>query len=80
MKCHYSHDETGYRFWLPGCWGGATGGPNFCTCRYVVYDPEKDKHKELRKIIKDQEKEIAILNRIIKKLVRKNSLTPSLKQ
>lgn len=33
MKCHYSHDDEGNKFWFPGCMGGAVYGPRGCTCR-----------------------------------------------
>jgi hypothetical protein len=72
MKCHWSHADDGHRFWLPGCMGGAVYGPHMCTCPRKMQSAEKQREKDLLKTIRDQEKEIAALNRIIEMMNKRN--------
>jgi len=51
--------------------GGAVYGPHMCTCQRKMPSAEKQREKEYIKTIRDQEKEIAALNRIINRLVAK---------
>lgn len=77
MKCHYIYTEEGEKVLIPGCMGTAVFGIENCTCRYETFaDFERKKYNEtvkaLRQEIKDLEQENAYLNRIIKKLTKKN--------
>jgi hypothetical protein len=51
--------------------GGAVYGQHMCTCPRKMPSPEKQREKEYVKTIRDQEREIAALNRIIDNLIKK---------
>jgi hypothetical protein len=53
--------------------GGAVYGQHMCTCPRKMPGPEKQREKEYVKTIRDQECEIAALNRIIDKLIKKRN-------
>lgn len=78
MKCHYIYTEDGEKVLIPGCMGTAAKGIEYCTCRSEIPPVcfEKELYNEtvnaLRAEIKELEHENAYLNRIIKKIYRKN--------
>lgn len=79
MKCHYIYTEQGEKVLIPGCMAVAVSGDmEDCTCRsektFAQFEREKYNRtvKVLRKEIEDLESENAYLNRIIRKLTKKN--------
>ena len=79
MKCHYIYTERGEKVLIPGCMAVAVSGDmEDCTCRsektFAQFEREKYNRtvKVLRKEIEDLESENAYLNRIIRKLTKKN--------
>lgn len=75
MKCHYSYDKKAGKFWYPQCWGGAIYGEHMCTCEDWPSSFEGFERKEYNIMLKEKNqqlkesmREIAVLNRIIRKL------------
>lgn len=68
MKCHYIYDKKAGKVWIPGCWNGIYG-PEHCTCRIEKQD-YNDEDVKLKREIRELEKEVHRLNRIIKKLYK----------
>lgn len=78
MRCHYTYDKKVGKILIPGCWGSVIYGIEQCTCRnspttYKEYERDQYNQKvsELRMEIKDLEKYNASLQRIIKRLIKK---------
>lgn len=75
-KCHYIHDKIAGKVLIPGCWGTAiTGRIDSCHCKRTPETFEqfekkefKQKLQEKEQYIKELEKEVSQLNRIIKRL------------
>lgn len=80
MKCHYIYTKNGDKVLIPGCIGTAAMGIEHCTCRTknTIAAFERDRYnqtvKDLIEKIKDLESENSYLNRIVKKLTKKNNL------
>lgn len=73
-KCHYYTDpETGERFHIPGCMGGAVNMEYGCTC-YPRTEKGERKETESDKV-RALEKELAALERIIYKLTKHNAFS-----
>lgn len=78
MKCHYIYTEDGEKVLIPGCIGTAAMGIEHCTCRSEISPASFERElynktvNALRTEIKELEHENAYLNRIIKKIYRKN--------
>ena len=78
MKCHYTYTENGEKVLIPGCIGTAAMGIEHCTCRSENPPAcfERKRYNKtvnaLRAEIKELERENACLNRMIKKIYRKN--------
>lgn len=78
MKCHYIYTEQGEKVLIPGCMAVAVSGDiEDCTCRskktFAQFEREEYNRmvRVLRKEIEDIESENAYLNRIIRKLTKK---------
>ena len=78
MKCHYIYTEQGEKVLIPGCMAVAVSGDmEDCTCRskktFAQFEREEYNRtvRVLRKEIEDLESENAYLNRIIRKLTKK---------
>jgi hypothetical protein len=65
MKCHTATSSDGFKFFLPGCWGGALYGIHRCTCYKPITKTKKDKEVDL-------EKECRMLRAINEKLQSDN--------
>ena len=78
MKCHYTYTEDGEKVLIPGCMGTAAMGIEHCTCRSDITPKSfgielyNKTANALRAEIKELEHENAYLNRIIKKIHKKN--------
>lgn len=79
MKCHYVYTEQGENVLILGCMAVAVSGDmEDCTCRskktFAQFEREEYNKtvKTLRQEIKDLESENDYLNRIIRKLTKKN--------
>ena len=75
MKCHYIYDKEAGKVLIPGCWGAIYGDMSQCTCRSEITTFAQFEKKEYNKIlnekqsqIKELEKEVARLNRILKRV------------
>lgn len=79
MKCYYAHDVTHGKVLIPGCWPVVMSNDmSDCTCRDKVETFAQFEKKEYKEIllkknqeISELEKQIAQLNRVIKKLCNK---------
>lgn len=79
MKCHYIYDKKYGKVLIPGCWSVVhSNNMRDCICRYRVETFEQFEKKEYQKKlleknqqISELEKEVAYLNRLIKKLINK---------
>lgn len=74
MKCHYTYDENGKRFFIPYCWPALHGGKEACTCNDFPETWKQFERKEYNeklaaknKEIKELEQEIEHLHNVIKK-------------
>lgn len=72
MQCTWAEEESGFRFFLPNCMGGAVYGPNGCTCDRGGIDIDEalenakhfeEQNRKLRSKIADLEAEIWKLKR-----------------
>lgn len=79
MKCHYIYTENGEKVLIPYCWPVVLSGDmSQCTCRtektFAAFERERYNKtvNALRAEIKELERENACLNRMIKKIYRKN--------
>lgn len=78
MRCHYIYDKEAGKVLIPGCWSVALSGRmKDCNCRTQL-SPKQFEKKEYNDMIKEKnieiknlEKEIFYLNRIIKRLLSK---------
>ncbi len=79
MKCHYIHDVTHGKILIPGCWSVViSNNMADCNCRNKIETFAQFEKKEYQEIllnknqeISELEKEVAQLNRVIKKLCNK---------
>lgn len=73
-RCHYIYTEDGLKVFIPGCMGCAVHGPDkaYCTCGSRQNKSEESRrNKELKKQLKETEKELDQAYRTIRKLVKK---------
>ena len=78
MKCHYTYDTNGERFFIPMCYGSMyEDDKDNCTCPdpLTVHQFEKKRFNQVLKqkntTIADQQSEIKSLNTVIKSLKKK---------
>ena len=81
-KCHYTYDKKVGKVLIPGCWAVThSNDMRDCTCRDdfppTFYQFEKqifnEKLKEKNDYIKELEKEVSYLNRLLKKAYQKTN-------
>lgn len=75
MKCHYIYDRKAGKVLIPGCMGTAVHGIEQCTCRnesaatYKQFERKEfnETVAKLKKEIRELEKEMARINRLLRK-------------
>jgi hypothetical protein len=67
MKCHYTYDEKAGEVLIPGCMAVAISNDiDRCACRYrYLMFSEKT---EYRRVVKEQDREIAYYRRELKRI------------
>lgn len=76
MKCHYIYDKEVGKVLIPGCWDVVLSNDmSLCSCRTEIKTFAQFEKQEYNKIlnekqsqIKELEKEVARLNRILKRV------------
>lgn len=79
MRCYHATDpKTGEKVLIPGCEGTTYRGIEYCTCENLPQTFKEFERKEFNEmiqgkneIIREQQKEIVRLNRILRKVLRK---------